>query len=115
MGNRTAKRWEHYLIHGTNTDEFIYTATTVCNFYLVNTVYLLYRAQQTCALTYNEYVKKNNLVFSTIVQKNKGGMYAPYTDTPLTMYVGDKSSYISCVRNSLQEWQYKREYRKLLK
>lgn len=97
-------------------DEFIYAATTVCNFYLVNTVYLLYRAEHTCTLigTYNEYVK-NNLVFFTIVQKNEGGMYPPYTDTLFTIYLGEKSTYISCTRNTLQAWQYKREHHKLLK
>lgn len=89
MGNRTAKSQEHYLIHSTKMYEFIYTATTVCDFYLVNTVYLLYRAKHTCTLigTYNEHVK-NNLVFFTIVQENEGGMYLPYSDILFAIYLG---------------------------
>lgn len=50
-----------------------------------------------------------------IAQKDEGGMYPPYTDTLLTTYLGEKSSYISCMKNTLQAWQYKRKHHKMLK
>lgn len=47
----------------------------MCNFYVVNTAYVLYKAEHTCTLigTYNEYVKKiSRWFFSTLAQRDEG-------------------------------------------